>query len=259
MANLSETTLRRQGTVRSFVNEELSSDSYNLVHKHEGSTRGLLVFKRLIMLSAQTLIPARVTDGGHILDNDDNWRIFEREMRIPSSKFYEMADMGRNGWMPFMFSHANSLDRNFHRTIIPRGGGMWTPELVEAFPEFSQLTVQPENSNFNIEEIVYRDLGKIGGSTHLSSNKKLTGVLFDVNGTTIQAQDFDPDISEHLYNFSQGDVIGITPQATDLDGYPQFDIPEPVVLGDPNEIRVIPINVYAEDGSQGIYTIILTT
>lgn len=165
----SDITKQRRAIVRAFVNDELSSDFYNIVHKHEGANRGYLILKRLVMLSAQTLIAPAATNGYHILDDDDNWTIFEREMNIPSGKFYEMADMGANGWSGIMFSHPRSMDRNFHKTIIPDDGELWTPELVDPniFPDFSRLLLLPENSRFNIEEIVYRDLGKIGGSTHL--------------------------------------------------------------------------------------------
>ena len=64
------------------------------------------------MMGGQVQIPEDTNTGLHILDDDSNWRIFQREMKITLQEFYEYAEMSRvfqadgeikDGWAALMF------------------------------------------------------------------------------------------------------------------------------------------------------------
>ena len=70
----------------------------------------------------------------HVLNNDANWKIIEREFKIPSDVFFSHLDV--SAWNGIV--NHEPITTHFYRSKIEKGAVMATivPELVEGFPTF---------------------------------------------------------------------------------------------------------------------------
>ena len=171
---LSEKAQARKQIVEQWVIESFHSDTYRTLHEHGGATKGYLLRLRLFMMGGQVQIPEDTNTGLHILDDDSNWRIFQREMKITLQEFYEYAEVSRvfqadgeikDGWAALMFSHSDSMEQHFHRTRIYRENGqtLYRPEQVD-FPDFG----------FYPWDVVLDLLAFTGGESQLSDDKSIS-------------------------------------------------------------------------------------
>ena len=179
---LSEKAEARKRIVEQWVIESFHSDTYKTLHEHGGATKGYLLRLRLFMMGGQVQIPESASNGQHILDDDANWRIFQREMKITLQEFHKYADMSnvfqydgeiKDGWAALMFSHRESMEQNFHRTRIYRENGqtLYRPEQVD-FPDFG----------FYPWEAILDELAFTGGESQLSNDKSVSGMRLTING-----------------------------------------------------------------------------
>ena len=179
---LSEKAQARKQIVEQWVIESFHSDTYRTLHEHGGATKGYLLRLRLFMMGGQVQIPEDTNTGLHILDDDSNWRIFQREMKITLQEFYEYAEVSRvfqadgeikDGWAALMFSHSDSMEQHFHRTRIYRENGrtLYRPEQVD-FPDFG----------FYPWDVVLDLLAFTGGESQLSDDKSISEMRLTING-----------------------------------------------------------------------------
>ena len=195
----------RQDEVTQWARREMDTLSYMEFSKQSGITAGALVRQRLLMLVGQSSIPD--VDGVHIFDSDDNWAVFEREMKIPLGAYYCHADMGvLNGWSSLMYSHRRSMEQYFYKTKVVYVEGrakfrplaFHQPEIAAGFPNYGHL--HPTDGSSWSDTVLER-LGLCGGEHTLDGDvslKKLT-ITFAAS----------PDIVHEIDPASAGTSFGL--------------------------------------------------
>ena len=232
---MTQLALERRAQVEQWVLGNIHSASYRALHKHGGNTEGYLGHRRLMMMAGQVQIPDN--NGVHILDDDANWRIFRREMKIPFGKFHRHSELSAvyvlqgeltDGWLAILFEHELSIERFFYRTRVHRseaGTINYRPQLVTEFPDFGRFP----------EEKVYQALGLSGGSEELSSDTSLKSLTLWIDSNSF-AVTIVPDQEGYTQLWSASATIRIVAEATNefavvKNGEPvQYDGNTPVTI-----------------------------
>ena len=179
----------RQDEVTQWARREMDTLSYMEFSKQSGITAGALVRQRLLMLVGQSSIPD--VDGVHIFDSDDNWSVFEREMKIPLGAYYCHADMdATTGWGLVMYyrpAGGRSMEGYFYKTLVVyvnnravfRPLAFHQPAVTAGFPSYGT------DDGASWSDAVLERLGLCGGEHTLDGDvslKKWT-VAFDPGST----------------------------------------------------------------------------
>ena len=109
----------------------LESPGFRELSDYGTRLQARLVHNRIQMMTAAVVLPEDA-EGVHVVDDDANWRVFQREMRIPATVFYHNAR--RSEWD----SLSPPIIQAFYRTKIENG--VYVPVAVD-FPEFSSVSL----------------------------------------------------------------------------------------------------------------------
>ena len=131
---------------------------------------------RLYMIGKQVLVEDLDSDGLHILDNDTNWAIFEREMQLPSPVFYDRVD--KSLWSFFvsedmpLADNYKGVENQFYRIAILDDGARYGLEIVTQFPAFESVS----------DVDLHRAFGAVGGKPRFRSEARLNRLGLDYDG-----------------------------------------------------------------------------
>ena len=185
---LSELALQRRNSIELWVKDQLNWEFYAILARYEGNNRGAIAYKRLMMMAGQVQIPD--INGTHILDDDENWKIFEREMKIPIGIFYNNVEPAPSytsdesteilpSWFAILYSHAESMERNFWQTKFDfneDGTIIYRPERTARIKEWNDFAAY--NPYY-----VYQKLNITSGHTQLSNDRSLKSLVLVENNT----------------------------------------------------------------------------
>ena len=171
--------LSRRGITIQWVRSQLIYPNYQFIKPELGMPRHSsewLTKLRLYMIGKQVMVEDLDSDGLHILDNDDNWAIFEREMQLPSSVFYDRADMSLWSFfvsdsMPLADGY-KGIENQFYRIAILDDGARYGLEIVTQFPTFESIS----------DVDLHRAFGAIGGKPRFRSEARLNRLGFNFDG-----------------------------------------------------------------------------
>ena len=215
---------------------------------------GRLVSKRLYMIVGQVLVPD--VAGVHLLDNDENWHIIEREMNIAPPLFeahaptFSQTYENRDGeqvpnWRQVLGTPGEyqfSIEQYFHRTWIKHNGDDFTlyPERVVDFPDYGF---------FGVSE-VRTALGLRHGSLNLSTDNSIKSLQIVRDGYAINVP-VSPGVTEWSVTESSGNTVMFSVLVEPADPRAR------VVLGEAVEFTGTSIDIewkiIAEDDSEQNY------
>ena len=128
---LSEKAESRKFRMSEWIRDQITDGGYN----HDiTSERRRITEARIYALGGLALSARYGVLDQHVLNDDANWKIIARELKIPSDVFYSHLDLSAwNG----IANHVPTTT-HFYRSKIEKGATMATivPELVEGFPTF---------------------------------------------------------------------------------------------------------------------------
>ena len=236
-----------------------NSDGYKTIPKgevsvfrYDGTGTGNIMRKRIIMMVGQvqlkddSLVPETV--GVHLLDDDANWQIFEREMKIKAGKFFANCGIG-NGFPPSggdrvegWGSVINEMEQVFYRTKFYHyndGSIVYRPERV-LFPDFARFR----------HEYSLQQLGLSGGADELSADTSIESMVIHV-GSSRRPFNFTPGTHTFSYNVDV-DVAEITLTVTPTNRFARAEVPTLQYVGVDADLI---FKVIAEDDREQEYTL----
>ena len=256
---LSQKARGRQSQIIEWIIEQVDSRAWKVLPKGGDQRRpepGEVTRRRVWMIGRQALVEPVASSSSHILDVDNYWKIFKREMKLDSRVFYTTADMNHPGWGSIAYGRdpINSrpgIDQRFYKCLIRNYGQdseVWVPELVDDFPAFTAVSLNDLWGRFCIG-------GKIDDLSSDSSLRRLSVNLFHgtQNVTTTRPGVFDYATSVSGSGLV-GRVVTLTGESTNrharviIGGNVRLD------LGD----NILTIKCIAEDDTESTYTLTVT-
>ena len=262
---LSDVAIERRAEIESWMLRSMDSRIYRETGHNTGRTPGALLRERLYMIVAQVQIPD--VDGVHILDSNDNWAVFTREMKIVQEAYYCNADMSRlNGWGKVMYgtvSPSRSMERYFYKTqvvrdrdnVLFRPAAFHQPEVADGFPTFQAIHIRPGLSTWH--DGVMTDMNLCHGEFDFSSDVtlKALAISFTVNdGITY---DIDPDTSGTRFGIGHAGTVASPVEivATPTNELTRVEYGDAVEFVPGAEPVVFHFKVIAEDDTEVEYAI----
>ena len=255
---ISEKAAERQSQVMRWVIEQIDSRAWQELPRGGDSRRpvdGEVMRRRVYMISRQALVEPNLQNV-HILDSDNNWKIFLREMKLDSRVFYTTADMTHGGWGLIAYdedplNNRPSLLERFYKCRIQnykQDNEVWTPELVDDFPSFASVPIENVWRRFCIG-------GRIDDLSSDSSVRRLSVDLFQgvQNHTTTR-----PGVLEYALSVSGNNLVG---RVVTLTGDPNHKNAR--IIASRRVTLVVGANLFtlkciAEDDTESFYTLIVT-
>ena len=254
---LSQKAVDRQKQVIRWVIEQVDSRAWRELPRGGDSRRpidGEVMRRRVYMIGQQALVEPNLQNA-HILDSDNNWKIFLREMKLDSRVFYTTADMSHGAWGLIAYdedplNNRPSMLERFYKCRIQNYGQdneVWTPELVDDFPSFAGIPVENVWRRFCIG-------GKIDDLSSDSSLSRLSVNLFQgvQNHTTTR-----PGVLEYSLSVSGSNLVG---RVVTLTGDPTHRsariVPSrrlALVVG----ANLFTVKCIAEDDTESFYTLVV--
>ena len=255
---LSQKAVDRQKQVIRWVIEQVDSRAWQELPRGGDSRRpvdGEVMRRRVYMIGQQALVEPDLQNV-HILDSDNNWKIFLREMKLDSRVFYTTADMSHPGWGLIAYdedplNNRPSILERFYKCRIQNYGQdneVWTPELVDDFPSFAGIPIENVWRRFCIG-------GKIDDLSSDSSLRRLSVSLFQgiQNNTTTR-----PGVFDYTASVSGNNLVG---RVVTLTGDPTHRSAR-VVPGGSVRLAVgenrLTVTCIAEDDTESMYTLVVT-
>ena len=255
---LSEKAVNRQRQVIRWVIEQVDSRAWRELPRGGDSRRpveGEVMRRRVYMIGRQALVEPDFKNV-HILDSDNNWKIFLREMKLDSRVFYTTADMSHPGWGLIAYdedplNNRPPITERFYKCRIQNYGQdneVWIPELVDDFPSFASIPVENVWRRFCIG-------GRIDDLSSDSSLKRLSVSLFSgiQNNTTTR-----PGVFNYTASVSGNNLVG---RVVTLSGDPTHRNAR-VVRGDNVSLvlgeNTLTVKCIAEDDTESTYTLVVT-
>ena len=242
MANLSAIVRQRQGIIIQWCVNQIGSLMFVELHGHDED----LMRRRLQMMTAITLVPTD-NNGIHLLDDDANWQLLRREMKIDSGQFFtHMRTTTAWGRVVNSSNHdpnVPTMTERFYRSRLVHKGDSYQiePELVEGFPSIAPYTLG----------VCREQWGLTGSKPELSGNtalKKLTMVL------NLNEYEVDIVAGQTQYYWSPGATIDqVNVKAEPADSTARVNIIDGGLFTG-LEDKDVTITVTAEDDSQQVYT-----
>ena len=156
---LSAKAQERQDTVRYWCDHQLDNKGFEIYAHTPG--RGKVTMDRVWMVGGLALTPVNAATNLHVFDNDDHWKIVQREMKINSGLFYHHVDM--ETW------ESASMDTMFYRSkvALETTHKFFKPELVSEFPTFtaSDLDIGTTQATYPMDAVLLWLDYISGGST----------------------------------------------------------------------------------------------
>ena len=255
---LSVIAQKRKTEIEQWFLRSLESRVYRELGSYSmGRTRGAIMRKRLFMIVGQVQIEPDITTNKHILDDEDNWRIFQKEMHIPSEIFYGKCNTSPsypdedgglvNSWISIVL---REMERYFYRSKLIYENGIYQiyPVKVE-YPDFGAL---------GFEEIL-QAVGIIGGESLLSNDTSLKELKYLKNGVEVNisvSQSTGPEFRDNLRNGIE--TIYEFSSVLTTDEKARVELSEPItILANVSNGRM-PFKVIAEDDTEQVYAINVT-
>ena len=259
---LSQKALDRQLIVKDWIRNQIRSPGFAVYQYDE--PRGTLSAARMWMIGGLALSKEYGNPAQHVFENDEYWKIVERELKIKESVFYEHLDVNETAWRSVINHRTRSMATHFYKSAITRGaiGGLILPELVEAFPTFTppSIAIGTTDGIFP-KHAVLTWLGYIGGMANHEGGE--LGLSNDVTWQSLKlvfsdrTHNIDPRSTGPGYtirhagdNASDVEVICVP---THNYARVEYGAPLRFEIGEPNEETSF--TIIAEDDTEQIYTL----
>ena len=255
---LSEKAVERQSQVIRWVIEQVDSRAWQVLPTGGDSRRpepGEVMRRRVWMMGRQALVDPNLQNV-HILDSDNNWKIFLREMKLDSRVFYVTADMTHGGWGLIAYdedplNNRPAILERFYKCRIQNYGQdneVWIPNLVDGFPSFASVPIEDLWRRFCIG-------GKIDDLSSDSSLKRLSVNLFQgVQNNTITR----PGVFDYTASVSGNNLVG---RVVTLSGEPNHSNARVIPGGSVSLVvgeNSLTVRCIAEDDTESTYTLVVT-
>ena len=244
---------RRRETLEWLVDQTRGPDGwYGMALSNFGLTQrdnlnaGQLMHSRMKMIAGQVIRPIYPGFGEteHLLDNDEAWDIISAEFQYIARMFYENAILSQ--WSGIMFGGGLSMEKRFYKTVTPKGGGGWTPELVDAalLPNFALISLEDQMKALGLRGGYY---GKYIDRPTSESRLASLALQVTIGGAPFVYPNplFSPDVFGYLANIGAEDEE-LTLLYTTLDEYALVVAPASPLAAPPG-VTSFPITVTAED------------
>ena len=160
---LSAKAQERRDTVRAWIDHQFDNKAFEIYVHTPG--RGKITLDRVWMFGGLALTPIDGTTNLHVFDNDDYWKVVQREMKIISALFYHHVDV--EAWQGIPDTHP--MTTHFYRSVVHLGTShiFFTPELVSGFPTFtpSDLDIGTTQATYPMDAVLLWLDYISGGST----------------------------------------------------------------------------------------------
>ena len=239
---LSDLAMKRRGRVTQWCVNEV--DSFAFTELNDGTLAGDAMRARLRMMTSVVMVPD--INGVHFLDDDSNWEVLRREMKIQSSMFYEHANLIGGAWGNIVAGADPNEGRlsmadAFYRVKID--GGKYRPERVATFPEFADTTLADIRAEWGIS----------GAVPEISSDSSIRS-LFLLVGDNRYEVTVVPNQVEYRYISLSAGTFDVEVEASDTTS--KVMVTEPVSFNGIQPVE-IDITVMAEDDSVTVYSVII--
>ena len=254
---LSQKAVDRQKQVIGWLIEQVDSRAWQELPRGGDSRRpidGEVMRRRVYMIGRQVLVEPNLQNV-HILDSDNNWKIFLREMKLDSRVFFTTADMSHGAWGLIAYdedplNNRPSMLERFYKCRIQNYGQdneVWTPELVDDFPSFAGIPVENVWRRFCIG-------GKIDDLSSDSTMRRLSVNLFQgvQNHTTTRPGVFEYSLSVSGSNLV-GRVVTLTGDSTHRSARIVPSRRLALVVG----ANLFTVKCIAEDDTETFYTLVV--
>ena len=186
---LSEIAESRKVRISEWIRDQITGSGF--LHDIR-SERGRITEARVYGIGGLALSARYGSPGQHVLNDDANWKIIEREFKIPSDVFFNHLDLSAWNDIP----NHEPTTTHFYRSKIEKGATMATivPELVEGFPTFpaAEIAIGSLQGNYP-NQAVLNWLGHLSIGGHRDN---ADGELGLSNDTTMQKLTFFQDDAE---------------------------------------------------------------
>ena len=255
---LSEKALDRQKQVIGWLIEQVDIRAWQELPRGGDSRRpidGEVMRRRVYMIGRQALVEPNLQNV-HILDSDNNWKIFLREMKLDSRVFYTTADMSHGAWGLIAYdedplNNRPSMLERFYKCRIQNYGQdneVWIPELVSDFPSFASIPIDNVWRRFCVG-------GKIDDLSSDSTMSRLSVSLFQGVQNHLTTR---PGVFEYSSSVSGSNLVG---RVVTLSGDPTHRNARIVpgnrltlVIG----VNLLTVKCIAEDDTESFYTWVVT-
>ena len=157
---LSALATRRRGIVIQWCVNQIGSPMFVELHEHgEGGSN--LLRHRLQMLTAITLTPLDES-GVHLLDDDANWQLIQRELKIDIGQFFSHANSASWGALMNQNEDTPSLTERSKFDHLENENYVIEPELVADFPSIAPYSLG----------VCLKHWGFIGGRPEITPRSK---------------------------------------------------------------------------------------
>ena len=241
MADMSRNARDRRGIAIQWCVNQIGSPMFAELHGHDDD----LMRHRLQMMTAITLTPCDES-GMHLLDNDDNWQLLRREMKIDIGQFHSHANLTAWGRVVNSSNHDPNvpiMTERFYRSKLVHTGDSYQiePELVDGFPSIAPYMLG-----------VCREYwGFTGSKPELSSHTNLKSLTMVLN-----TDEYEVDIiaGQTQYYWSPGSTIHrVNLKVETEDPNAKVEISGDGLFTGLEDVNVL-IKVTAEDDSEENYT-----
>jgi hypothetical protein len=240
---LSEKVIRRQRRIKHWCLDELQDYHFPILFEKSSQSIGRVMLQRIISLAGQAMIPEDAASTGlHILDDDETWLVFRREMKLHSHNFFASAsEHPTTGWIRLL----RNMETHFYRSRVvyaENGSFSYEPEQVDL----------PDHGLFGYSEVMAW-IGYIPVYNPFSNDNKLKSL-------TVLRGDFKSSFAlgtfgeqPSTFQFSHdGPTAEYSVEAEAAFFHARVVLPEPVTF-DPNGVETeveLVITVIAEDDTE---------
>ena len=239
---MTEKAIKRKQKVVQWCVKEI--DSFPFKELNDGTLSAEAMRARLRMMTSVVMVPD--VNGVHFLDDDTNWQILQREMKIYSSMFYDRANLVGRAWGniiggPDPSDNRLSMADAFYRVKID--GGRYRPERVATFPEFVDTTLNDVRAEWGIS----------GAVPEISSDSSIRSLFLLIGGNRYEVT-VVPNQVEYRHIQGSAGTVGLEVVANDP--LSKVMVTPPVHFNGVQPVE-IDITIMAEDDSVTVYKFIV--